>query len=55
MEVLLIFLPSNPKLIDENLKKAVIEIEEQSAGLSVLAARQFRYSLCQNTVELTMK
>ncbi|WP_228371358.1 hypothetical protein [Trichormus azollae] len=44
------FLASNTKPIGENLKKAVTEIEEQSASLSVLAARQFRYSLRQNTV-----
>ncbi|WP_026104162.1 hypothetical protein [Anabaena sp. PCC 7108] len=49
------FLASNAKPIDENLKNAVKEIEDKSASLSVLAARQFRYSLRQNTVELTIK
>ncbi|MEA5505296.1 hypothetical protein VB735_19710 [Halotia wernerae UHCC 0503] len=49
------FLASSAKLIDDNLKNLVDEIEAQSSGLSVLAARQFRYSLCQNRVEITIK
>ncbi|AFZ58996.1 hypothetical protein H6G54_23730 [Anabaena cylindrica FACHB-243] len=49
------FLASDAKPIDDNLKNLVDKIEAQSAGLSVLAARQLRYSLRQNTVELTIK
>ncbi|MEA5575501.1 hypothetical protein [Anabaena sp. UHCC 0451] len=41
--------------IDENLKNAAKEIETENPGFSVLAARKFRYSLSQNTVELTIK
>ncbi|MEH2000379.1 MAG: hypothetical protein V7L00_16795 [Nostoc sp.] len=49
------FLASSPKPIDENLKKLVDEIEAQSLSLSVLAARQFRYSLRQTPVEVNIK
>ncbi|AFZ25653.1 hypothetical protein Cylst_3513 [Cylindrospermum stagnale PCC 7417] len=49
------FLASATKPIDDVLKNAVEKIEAQSSGLSVLAARQFRYNLRQNTVELNIK
>lgn len=49
------FHTSSTKPIDENLKKAVKEIEDKSNSLSVLAARQFRYALRQNTVELIIQ
>ncbi|MEH2206088.1 MAG: hypothetical protein V7K53_18755 [Nostoc sp.] len=55
MEVSLIFLASSAKPIDENLKKLVDEIEAQSRSLSVLAAREFRYSLRQTPVEVSIK
>ncbi|MDZ8067964.1 MAG: hypothetical protein RMY64_20445 [Nostoc sp. DedQUE08] len=49
------FLASSAKPIDETLKKLVDEIEAQSPSLSVLAARQFRYSLRQTPVEVNIK
>ena len=49
------FLASSAKPIDENLKNFVDEIEAQSPSLSVLAARQFRYSLRQTPVEINIK
>ncbi|MEA5554383.1 hypothetical protein VB713_25960 [Anabaena cylindrica UHCC 0172] len=49
------FLTYAAKPIDDNLRNLVEKIEAQSSSLSVLAARQFRYSLRQNTVELTIK
>jgi methyltransferase-like protein len=49
------FLTSSAKPIDDNLKNMADEIEAQSPGLSVLAARQFRYSLRQTHVEVTIK
>jgi hypothetical protein len=55
MEISLMFLASSVKPIDDNLKNLVDEIEAQSSALSVLAARQFRYNLCQNRVEITIK
>lgn len=55
MEVSLIFLASSAKPIDDNLKKLVDEIEAQSPSLSVLAAREFRYSLRQTPVEVNIK
>lgn len=48
------FLASSAKPIDPQLQNWVDEIEAQSPGLSVLAARQFRYSLCQIPVEVTI-
>ncbi|MBD2412853.1 hypothetical protein H6H01_19475 [Nostoc calcicola FACHB-3891] len=48
-------LTSSAKPIDENLKNLVKEIEAQSPNLSVLAARQFRYSLRQTPVEVNIK
>ncbi|WP_414583298.1 hypothetical protein [Scytonema sp. PCC 10023] len=49
------FLASSAKPIDNNLRDLVNEIEAQSFGLSVLAARQFRYSVCQTHVEVTIR
>ncbi|MFS0517133.1 phospholipase D-like domain-containing protein [Nostoc sp. UIC 10607] len=49
------FLASSAKPIDDNLKNFVDEIEAQSPSLSVLAARQFRYSLRQTPVEINIK
>ncbi|MCC5623341.1 phospholipase D-like domain-containing protein, partial [Nostoc sp. CHAB 5715] len=49
------FLASSAKPIDENLKKLVDEIEAQSPSLSVLAAREFHYSLRQTQVEVNIK
>ncbi|MEH1942851.1 MAG: hypothetical protein V7L01_21890 [Nostoc sp.] len=49
------FLASSAKPIDDNLKNMVDEIEAQSPSLSVLAARQLRYSLRQTPVELNIK
>ncbi|MEH2162487.1 MAG: hypothetical protein V7K38_15945 [Nostoc sp.] len=48
-------LASTDKPIDKNLKDVVNEIEAQSPNLSVLAARQFRYSLRQTPVEVNIK
>jgi hypothetical protein len=55
MEVLLMFPASVVKKIDEDLKYIVEKIEAESSGLSVLAARQFRYTVTQNSLELTIK
>ncbi|ODH01410.1 hypothetical protein A4S05_03275 [Nostoc sp. KVJ20] len=49
------FFASSAKPIDDNLKNFVDEIEAQSPSLSVLTARQFRYSLRQTPVELNIK
>ncbi|MEH2449746.1 MAG: hypothetical protein V7K18_29340 [Nostoc sp.] len=49
------FLASSAKPIDDNLKNLVDEIEARSLSLSVLAARQFRYSLRQTPVEINIK
>lgn len=48
------FLASSAKPIDPQMQKWVDEIEVQSPGLSVLAARQFRYSIYQIPVEVTV-
>ncbi|BAY33012.1 hypothetical protein NIES2107_49060 [Nostoc carneum NIES-2107] len=48
------FLTSSNKPIDDSLKNLVEEITAQNPHLSVLAARQLRYSLQQTTVELTI-
>ena len=48
------FLASSAKPIDPQLQTWVDEIEAQSSGLSVLAARQFRYSLHQSPVEVAV-
>ncbi|MEH2114683.1 hypothetical protein [Nostoc sp.] len=49
------FLASSAKPIDDNLKNFVDEIEAQSPSLSVLAAREFRYSLRQTPIEVNIK
>lgn len=49
------FLASSPKPIDDNLKNLVDEIEAHSPRLSVLAAREFRYSLRQTPIEVSIK
>ncbi|WP_193196722.1 hypothetical protein [Nostoc sp. MG11] len=49
------FLASSAKPIDSKLKNFVDEIEAQSPSLSVLAARQLRYSLYQTLLEATIK
>ncbi|MEH1781849.1 MAG: hypothetical protein V7L26_22630 [Nostoc sp.] len=49
------FLASSAKPIDGNLKNFVDEIEAQSPSLSVLAAREFRYSLRQTPIEVNIK
>ncbi|WP_217359370.1 hypothetical protein [Anabaena sp. UHCC 0204] len=43
------------KPIDENLKYIVEKIEAENSCLSVLAASQFRYTVTQNSLELTIK
>jgi hypothetical protein len=43
------------KQIDENLKHIVEKIEAESSSLLVLAARQFGYTVTQNSLELTIK
>lgn len=49
------FLVSSPKPIDPALQEFAQQIEKQSpAGISVLAARQFRYCLEQISVEVTI-
>lgn len=48
------FLASSAKLIDPQLRDLVDQIEKQSPGLSVLAARQFRYSQYQTPVDVTI-
>ncbi|MFB2881479.1 hypothetical protein [Floridanema aerugineum] len=48
------FLASSPKPIDANLKETADKIEQQSPGLSVLAARQFRYGVSQVSLEVTI-
>jgi hypothetical protein len=55
MEVLLMSLADFDKPIDTHLKNLVKEIETQNPNFSVLAARQFRYSLCQTPVEVNIK
>jgi hypothetical protein len=48
------FLVSSAKPIDPQLRNLVDQIEKQSPGLSVLAARQFRYSQYQTPVDVTI-
>ncbi|MDZ7958314.1 MAG: hypothetical protein RMY34_10495 [Aulosira sp. DedQUE10] len=48
------FLASSAKPIDDSLINIAEEIAAQNSNLSVLAARQLRYSLQQTTVELTI-
>ncbi|MDZ7953297.1 MAG: hypothetical protein RMY27_19865 [Nostoc sp. DedQUE09] len=49
------FFASSAKPIDDSLNNFVDEIEAQSPSLSVLAAREFRYSLRQTQVEVNIK
>jgi hypothetical protein len=49
------FLASSAKPIDDSLQNLVDEIEAKSPSLSVLAGRQFRYSLHQTSVEVNIK
>lgn len=46
------FLASSTKLIDSNLSSLAAQIEEQNPGLSVLAARQFRFAIRQTPLEV---
>jgi hypothetical protein len=55
MEVSLMFPVSLVKIIDDNLKYLVDKIEAENPDLSVLTARQFRYYVTQNSLELTIK
>jgi hypothetical protein len=55
MEDLLMFPASLVKSIDESLKYLVEKIEANNSDLSVLAARQFRYNVTQNSLEVTIK
>ncbi|MFM7364811.1 MAG: hypothetical protein ACKO11_10025 [Cuspidothrix sp.] len=41
--------------LDANLKYLVDEIESENSDLSVVVARQFRYTVTQNMLELTIK
>ncbi|MCT7957695.1 hypothetical protein [Laspinema palackyanum] len=46
------FLESSPKPIDSSLQTSVEKLEKTSPGLSVIAARQFRYAMLQTGIEL---
>ena len=46
------FLASSTKLIDSNLSSLAEQIEQQNPGLSVLAARQFRFAIRQTPLEV---
>ena len=46
------FLPSSTKPIDSNLSSLAEQIEKQNPGLSVLAARQFRFAIRQTPLEV---
>ncbi|MBD1827157.1 hypothetical protein NDI47_26445 [Microcoleus vaginatus GB1-A2] len=48
------FLPSSTKLIDSNLSSLAEQIEQQNPGLSVLAARQFRFAIRQTPLEVAI-
>ncbi len=48
------FLVSSPKPIDAALQETADKIEQKNPALSVLAARQFRYSLLQVPVKVTI-
>jgi hypothetical protein len=55
VEESLMLLSPSPKPIDPQLRELVEQIEQQSpTGVSVLAARQFRYSVYQTPVEVTI-
>ncbi|GAX34736.1 hypothetical protein [Nodularia sp. NIES-3585] len=49
------FLAATAKPIDEKLRNLVDEITAENPDLSILAAREFRYSLHQTPVELSIK
>jgi hypothetical protein len=46
------FLASSTKPIDSNLSSLAEQIEQQNPGLSVLAARQFRFAIRQTPLEV---
>jgi len=46
------FLASSTKQIDSNLSSLAEQIEQQNPGLSVLAARQFRFAIRQTPLEV---
>ena len=46
------FLASSTKSIDSNLSSLAEQIEQQNPGLSVLAARQFRFAIRQTPLEV---
>lgn len=46
------FLASSTKTIDSNLSSLAEQIEQQNPGLSVLAARQFRFAIRQTPLEV---
>jgi len=48
------FLASSTKPIDSNLSSLAEQIEEQNPGLSVLAARQFRFAIRQTPLEVAV-
>ncbi|MEG4030759.1 MULTISPECIES: hypothetical protein [unclassified Microcoleus] len=48
------FLASSTKPIDSNLSSLAEEIEQQNPGLSVLAARQFRFAIRQTPLEVAI-
>ncbi|PSB23182.1 hypothetical protein C7B69_14925 [filamentous cyanobacterium Phorm 46] len=48
------FLASSTKPIDANLSSLAAQIEEQNPGLSVLAARQFRFAIRQTPLEVAI-
>ena len=48
------FLASSTKPIDSNLSSLEEQIEQQSPGLSVLAARQFRFAIRQTPLEVAI-
>ena len=49
------FLASSTKPIDSNLSSLAEQIEEQNPGLSVLAARQFRFAIRQTPLEVATR
>ncbi|MEP6515744.1 hypothetical protein [Microcoleus vaginatus] len=48
------FLASSTKPIDSNLSSLAEQIEQQNPGLSVLAARQFRFAIRQTPLEVAI-
>ncbi len=48
------FLASSTKPIDSNLSSLAAQIEQQNPGLSVLAARQFRFAIRQTPLEVAI-